>query len=96
MVPVAAPIFSAVAAPAKFTVVAVVFTKANVVDVVIIGETTLMPAANGTLAVAVCVPSFSRHVERPVERSDHVDCAAVLLIVVPVTGEGAKLFEVIL
>ena len=90
------PILMVVAAPPKLIVVAVVLTSANVVDDAVMGDTTEMPAANGTIAVAVCVPSFSRHVERPVERSDHVDCAAVLEIVVPVTGEGAKLFDVIL
>jgi hypothetical protein len=35
IVPVAAPMFSVVAAPPKFSVVAVVFTKANVVDGVV-------------------------------------------------------------
>ena len=89
-VPVVAPMASVVAAPAKLTVVAVVLTSANVVDGVVIGDVTAMPTANGTLAVVVCVPSFSTHVERPVERSDHVVCAALLLIVVPVTGEGAN------
>ena len=89
-VKVPVPTLTVVAAPAKLTVVAVVLTSANVVDGVVIGDVTAMPTANGTLAVVVCVPSFSTHVERPVERSDHVVCAALLLIVVPVTGEGAN------
>ena len=67
-----APMFNAVAAPAKFTVVAVVFTSANVVDEVVIGETNDAPAANGIEDVAVCDPSLSRHVLSPVEMSDHV------------------------
>jgi hypothetical protein len=93
-VPVAAPIFSVVAAPAKLTVVAVVLTKANVVEGVINGDVTLMPAANGTDEVAVCDPSFSTVVVSPVAISDHAVAASVLLIVVPVTGDGAKVVEV--
>jgi hypothetical protein len=84
------PTFSVVAAPAKLTVVAVVLTSANVVDGVVSGEVTLMPTANGTELVVVCEPSFSTVVVSPVAISDHAVAASVLLIVVPVTGEGAK------
>src|SRR3990167_10136035 len=96
VVPVAAPIFTAVAAPAKFTVVAAVLTKANVVLAVVIPVVTLMPCANGTELVAVCEPSLSKHRVRPVDKSDHVVAASVLLMLVPVTGFGAKeLLEIV-
>src|SRR3990167_7588812 len=95
-VPVVAPIASVVAAPAKFTVVAVVLTKANVVLAVVMPVVTLMPCANGIELVAVCDPSLSRHRVRPVDKSDHVVAAAVLLMLVPVTGLGAKeLLEIV-
>lgn len=70
--PLVFPILSVVAAPAKLIVVAVVLSSANVVDVVISGETTEIPAANGIEDVAVCDPSLSKHVERAVDRSLHV------------------------
>ena len=67
------PTFSVVAAPPKLIVVAVVLSSANVVDDVVMGDTADSPAANGTLEVAVCDPSLSKHVESAVERSLHVD-----------------------
>src|SRR3990167_3593284 len=90
IVNVPVPTFSVVAAPAKFTVVAAVLTSANVVDGVISGVVTLIPAANDTELVAVCDPSLRMQVVSPVAISDHAVAASVLLIVVPVTGVGAK------
>ena len=90
IVTVAAPISMVAAAPAKLIVVAVVLTSANVVDGVVMPVVTAMPTANGTDDVAVCEPSFSKHVDRAVANSDHVEVAADELIVVPVDGVGAK------
>ena len=79
------PKFRAVAAPKAFTVVAVVFATANVVEGVVIEVVTAMPNTNGTLAVVAWVPSFSTQVVRPVAMSESVLLLVVLLIVVPVT-----------
>ena len=70
-VPVAAPTFTAVAAPAKLTVVAVVLTKAKVVDgvvrlVVTAGDVRLM------VPVAVSVPATASVLPAPTLRPTDV------------------------
>ena len=84
------PTFRVVAAPAKFTVVALVLISANVVEVVVSGDTTLMPAANGTEDVVVCEPSLRTQVDSAVANSDQVEVADDELIVVPDVGVGAN------
>ena len=78
--------FSAVAAPNAFTVVAVVLASAKVVDGVVISVVTSMPTANGTFAVAVCEPSFSTQVESAVERSARSAAQSLESIAVPSTA----------
>ena len=78
-------LIATVAPPAKLTVVAVVFTSANVVEGVVIAVVTAIPRTNRMLAVVVCWPSFVMQRLRAVATSFSVLLPHETSIVVPLT-----------
>jgi hypothetical protein len=78
-VPVAAPMFTAVAAPAKFTVVAVVLTKAKVVDGVVMPVVTA-GEVKFVVPVAVSVPATAKVLPAPTLRPTLVPVPAAAKI----------------